>query len=85
MRAAVIDTEGTVRDHRTLDTPHDGTGPGALERLAADVLEGSGVTSAVVGVPGRVDYERGTVGYAPNLPPGWIAELTTDALGTRWA
>ena len=80
MRAALVDADGTILERSIADTPHDGEGAGALEDLAAGVLAGSGATMAVIGVPGRVDYQHGTVGYAPNLPAGWMAELTTESL-----
>jgi glucokinase len=42
----------------------------------------TGCRRAVVGVPGRVDYGKGTLEHAPNLPPGWVGHLSEADLGT---
>jgi glucokinase len=44
------------------------------------VHAGTPCRSAVVGVPGRVNYQRGTLEYAPNLPSGWPDAITRDFL-----
>jgi glucokinase len=33
---------------------------------------------AVVGVPGLVDYDRGRLEHAPNLPPGWADAISAS-------
>ncbi len=76
IRAAVTDAAGGVSRREERDTPHDGTGLDALTRVARGVLAGTDVERAVVGVPGRVDYDEGVLEYAPNLPQGWLAGLT---------
>jgi glucokinase len=37
--------------------------------------------TAVVGVPGRVNYQSGALEYAPNLPPGWTERINRTELG----
>lgn len=73
MRAAVVSAQGEVmRRHQ------DATAAGPPERLlelARHVARDSDVVEAVVGVPGRVDYEKGRLEHAPNLPSGWLAML----------
>jgi glucokinase len=36
--------------------------------------------TAVVGVPGRVNYRSGRLEYAPNLPPTWVTGITEERL-----
>ena len=76
MRAAIVDELGAVIARSVRPTPRDGSGSAALIDLAADLLRRHPASAAVIGVPGRVDYEGGFLEYAPNLPPGWIAGLT---------
>ncbi|HJR24610.1 MAG TPA: ROK family protein [Acidimicrobiales bacterium] len=80
MRAAVVDGSGLVLDRCAQPTPHDTQDPDALIALAADVLRRRPVAAAVVGVPGRVNYERGELEHAPNLPASWVASLTEATL-----
>lgn len=82
MRAALIDRGGGVHEKRIEPTPREASCPDALLTLAGTVLEGSGVTEAVVGVPGRIDHEAGHLEDAPNLPPGWPTELTEENLSS---
>lgn len=82
MRAALVDREGGVHERRIEPTPREASCPDALLMLAGAVLEGADAKEAVVGVPGRVDYDAGRLEHAPNLPPGWPAELTEDNLSS---
>ena len=81
LRCARVDPGGVVLDRREIPTPHDGTGPAALVALLADTGNAAPCRSAVIGLPGRVDYANGRLEHAPNLGPGWITGLTTAALG----
>lgn len=85
MRAAVIAPDGEVTGRRTLATPQDADCPDALLDLVGEVLERDQAARAVIGVPGRVDYRRGRLEHAPNLPPHWPealdAQLLTEHLG----
>jgi glucokinase len=76
MRAALVACDGHVLERRAEPTPHDARYPGALMALAGGMLVGASVSGAVIGVPGRVDYEGGQLEYAPNLPAGWAEELS---------
>ena len=71
MRAAVVAAGGAVLRRRVEPTPRRAACPDALLALMAGFLETTGVTEAVVGLPGRVDYSTGRLEHAPNLPPGW--------------
>lgn len=75
MRAALVDHGGEVLERRTQPTPPDADCPTALLALIADV-PAEGVESAVIGVPGRVDYEAGRLEHTPNLPPHWPVALS---------
>lgn len=80
MRAAIVDASGRVLERRVAPTPHDGHGPAALIALAADVLARRSVVTAVVGVPGRVQYGSGQLEHAPNLPASWVPSLNEATL-----
>lgn len=80
LRVALVDGQGTVHAREECSSDID-----ALAKLARTVLGRGDAASAVVGVPGRVDYGGGTLEYAPNLPPDWTGRLTearlSDAFG----
>jgi glucokinase len=83
MRAAVIDASGRILDASRTSTPQDDPHPDALVDLVAKVIAGpagQGVTRAVLGLPGQVNYSSGTLEWAPHLPVGWLAELTAAGL-----
>lgn len=81
MRAARTSSDGLVRRRCEVPTPASADA-GPLLALVREVLGSESVATAVIGVPGRVDYGAGVLEHAPNLPPGWIDELTEDRLGT---
>jgi glucokinase len=83
MRAAVIAADGEVSRKSVQATPHDAECPEALIGLVGEVLERGETTHAVIGVPGRVDYGRGRLEHAPNLPSGWPQALDEELLGAR--
>lgn len=80
MRAALAAPEGSISRRHEVPTPRS-PDPSPLIELMRGVAEGSGATTAVVGVPGRVDYGAGTLEWAPNLAPGWAEGLNEAALG----
>jgi len=80
MRCARVLPDGTIADRVLEPTPHDGTSTSALVSLMTRVAGLGPCESSVIGVPGRVDYRYGALEYAPNLPPGWVAELTESSL-----
>lgn len=83
LRAAVVATDGRIVERRRTPTPHDADCLEALAALAGDVCASGAVGGAVVGLPGRVDYARGALEQAPNLPAHWPAALTADTLAAR--
>lgn len=83
MRCAAVDATGTVLDREEALTPYDGQGPEALIALMRSVHSAFPCRSAVVGVPGRVNYQYGTLEYAPNLPSGWPKAITRLFLSTE--
>jgi len=86
MRAALVDADGCVTVRANAPTPADADVPAALIDLIAGVgaVAGPlGVSHAVVGLPGAVDYEAGRLLSAPNLPSGWTDSLSADQLSER--
>lgn len=75
MRAGLVDVHGRVTEREERPTP-DYSDVDALIALARSVRERGDVDTAVVGVPGRVDYGSGALEYAPNLPDSWRDDLT---------
>ncbi|HEY2427682.1 MAG TPA: ROK family protein [Acidimicrobiales bacterium] len=80
MRCARVLPDGSIADRALEPTPHDGSDTSALVSLLTKVASTGPCASAVIGVPGRVDYRNGILEYAPNLPPGWVATLTEAGL-----
>jgi len=84
MRAAVVDREGQIQLRAEEPTPHESQCPDAFVSLLEKVRDMGGgrgsFHSVVVGVPGRVDYVKAALEYAPNLPPGWVDDLTRASL-----
>jgi len=88
MRAAVVDREGRIQLRAEEPTPHESECPEAFMSLLDRVRDQGGgrgsFSSVVVGVPGRVDYIEGRLEYAPNLPAGWVDDLTTSRLSKHF-
>ncbi len=86
MRAAIVHDDGTIAARCKQPTPSDESCPAALIALMAE-LPRAGVERVVMGVPGRVDYRRGRLEHAPNLPGGWVDDLNeaglVETLGCR--
>jgi glucokinase len=86
MRCARVEASGQITARQVRPTPHDGSGTDALISLIRSVASTGPCRSAVVGVPGRVDYRAGTLEHAPNLPAAWVPGLSEEALSaaTGW-
>jgi glucokinase len=82
MRAALVDGIGTVSARAERDTPKTAA-LDALRELVREVLDAGDAASAVIGVPGRVDYGAGRLEYAPNLSPHCVELLTEAALANE--
>jgi glucokinase len=80
MRVARTSSTGEVVDR--LEEP-TGDDPDVLVERLRSVAGRGPVAHAVVGVPGRVDYQHGRLEYAPNLSEGWIAALDQTALAAE--
>jgi glucokinase len=81
VRAALVRPDGGVIARVKEPTATAGVRDGAA-RLAAltQQLAAEDATRAIVGVPGRVDYERARVEQANNLPASWRSSLTGERL-----
>jgi glucokinase len=77
LRVARTTPDGEVVDRQDVDTGED---PKVLLDLMRKVASAGPVAHAVVGVPGRVDYEQGALEYAPNLPSTWSSTLRETVL-----
>ena len=82
MRAAAVGRDGTVSRRHACPTPHEDADVSALVELARAALA-DGMRAAIVAVPGRVDYARGRLEYAPHLPAQWREMLRADYLADR--
>ncbi len=82
MRAALVSAEGELLTRHVDPTPREEMHPDGLVALVKEVAAGSDTASAVVGVPGRVDYGAGRLEYAPNLPAHWAGHLTEGTLSS---
>ncbi|HEV1998039.1 MAG TPA: ROK family protein [Candidatus Dormibacteraeota bacterium] len=83
LRAAVVSPGGEIRERRRIDTPAGDPHPDALVEMVRAVADANPVGEAVVGVPGRVNYTRGVLEYAPHLPQGWLKDLSRANLSER--
>lgn len=79
LRVAIFSGRGEMAYKSVVPTPADD--PATLRRAAHEALEQTDVTvrDAVIGVPGLVNYDRGTVLRLPNLP-GWESHLLAERL-----
>jgi glucokinase len=78
MRAAVVDADGTILTRDQVSTPHERPCGEPLVKLCTAVRADHPIDHAVFALPGRVDYAAGMLVHAPNLPPGWAADLRAD-------
>jgi len=83
LRAAIVDTDGSVHQRRSQPTPHDTSCPDALLALTAEVLGSRSASHAVIALPGVVNYRDGFLEHAPNLPADWAPQLNCAALETH--
>ena len=82
LRVALVDEDGTVLVRHRVPTPTQGSITDAIAELIAQ-LECDPDYSAVVAVPGLVDYGHRRALWAPHLPTGWVTELAEDNLSAR--
>ncbi len=80
LRCALIDQAAKSLHRRSIPTPFDDSLGEALIALAREVRGPTPVEGCVVGVPGRVDYERGCLDYGRGFPPSWKDYLREDRL-----
>jgi glucokinase len=79
LRVAAFDAAGTARVHMVRPTPRDD--PSALAAAMTEAITDAHfeIAGAVVGVPGIVDYEAGTIVALPQLP-AWGKAVSAAAL-----
>ncbi len=79
MRVAAFDTSGKLVHKQVSATPRGE--PAALARTMREVADAAGlaIEGAVVGVPGPVNYDAGTVVRLPNLP-NWEESISARVL-----
>ena len=86
-RVAIVDPAGRIITREVEPTARMDEHPEELVGLVKRVADRTGATSAVIGVPGRVDHGRGALEYAPNLPLHWATHISeselTSSLGIR--
>jgi glucokinase len=82
LRVALVDREGVVSECHKVPTPSGGSITETLGELIAE-LGADRAYTAVVAVPGLVDYEHRRALWAPHLPPAWVTELAAENLTTR--
>jgi glucokinase len=82
LRVALVNPDGVVIRRHRVPTSGQGSITGALAELISE-LQVDQESSAVVAVPGLVDYESGRAVWAPHLPASWVAELAEDTLADR--
>jgi len=87
LRCAVVEPSGLILRRRSVPTPFDDRVGDAIASLAAEVRQGAEVSHCVIGVPGRVDYEREQLEWGGSQPPSWkeilSARRLTESLGVR--
>jgi glucokinase len=81
LRCAAVSADGRVLARHEMATPSEG--PRALAEAMVAVAREQQCPSAVVGLPGRIDYRRGRLENAPNLSLTWTETLTEAWLHER--
>lgn len=79
MRAALVAADGSLLTRARRPTP--GASVDDFVALLAEIRS-PGTASAVIGLPGRVDYRDGTLDFAPNLDSSWLPRLSAESLST---
>jgi glucokinase len=85
LRAALVDDDGQILFHESVETPHKGLLPTTLVELMTVAARASErpVQATIVGVPGLVNYDRGALEWAPHIPEGWVTDLSEEWLSER--
>ena len=82
MRAGVVDSTGSVVERVAMATAEATSGADGIAHLLSKLATPADVP-VVVGLPGRIDYLDGALETGFNLPPGWIPQFRSDALGDQ--
>lgn len=80
MRVAAVGDDGTIIDRDHAPTPRGAATIAPFLDLVSRVRKEHDVGHAVVAVGGRVDHIEGRLLHAPNLPPTWLTEITSNVL-----
>lgn len=80
LRCGVVTPDGVIRDHQRIDTPVTSPSVRPVTEFIRGCAAGAGAAGVIIGLPGRVDYGRGRLDRAPNLPTGWVSELDENDL-----
>lgn len=80
LRCGLVDDHGAVVARESTPTPQGSALAETLVDLARQVRGSAVVEYAVVGVPGRVDYEQGSLEWGRGQPPEWREVLREDTL-----
>lgn len=82
IRAALVESDGTIIKRERRPTPRGDETPAALVEMVQAMAADADVDRAVIGLPGVIDHEQESLVSAPNLVQSWIP-LLTDAWLTR--
>ncbi|MEO6859026.1 MAG: ROK family protein [Solirubrobacteraceae bacterium] len=80
LRCAIVSPEGAVSGHQRIDTPTTSSDAGPVVEFIRSAAAEADASTVVIGLPGRIDYERGCLDRAPNLPAGWVRALDENDL-----
>jgi glucokinase len=80
LRCGLVDVHGAILGKESIPTPQGDALAQAMTDLARRVRGSTDVPYVVAGIPGRVDYERGSLGWGRGQPPGWREVLDESVL-----
>lgn len=80
LRRALVSPEGGVSAHQRVDTPTSSPDASPVIEFIAAAAADTEAAAVVIGLPGRIDYERGCLDCAPNLPADWVRALNEPNL-----
>jgi predicted NBD/HSP70 family sugar kinase len=87
LRAAIVNSYGTVLERRVQPTPKSAECPDAVVEVTDSLLKRHRTAKAGMGVPGRVSFTTGQLEYAPNPPANWAQWISdhrlTEVLGVN--
>lgn len=82
LRCGIVTPDGAVRGHHRTDTPVSSPSLRPVTEFIRTCAAEADAAGVIIGLPGRVDYQRGRLDRAPNLPRGWVSELDESDLST---